>query len=182
MCVEEIHYVYGLIDPRTHKVFYIGRTKSPNDRLREHIKNAARKDTRKNRHIVEILSKGFEPKMTLLESGNKQDIIQKENEYIKKYSVSHKLYLKNDNHNPLTTDELERHWKFIHQRDLRLLNERDKYIKELESIHGCERCYKKIERLEHKINKLHEHTNRKKEQIKKLKQSIELLKQQLKQK
>lgn len=63
--MDRIFFVYGLIDPRTNEIFYIGKGKG--DRPEEHLKEAKRyektgKSTNvyKSRKILNILKAGFE--------------------------------------------------------------------------------------------------------------------------
>lgn len=58
-------YIYGLKDPETHKIRYIGKTKTPKARLSAHISRPA------NRHLKEwilsLMKKGRLPEMVILD-------------------------------------------------------------------------------------------------------------------
>ena len=66
-----IYTVYALIDPRTMVTFYVGCTKNPKRRLREHICRAqtgnAHAPAALRSYILEILNAGFQPSLTVLE-------------------------------------------------------------------------------------------------------------------
>ena len=67
--------IYGLRDPRTDGIRYIGKTVvSPNTRLRQHINNANRKKARgertnhKDNWVLSLVAVGLEPQLTVLET------------------------------------------------------------------------------------------------------------------
>lgn len=63
-------YIYGLFDPRTLELRYIGRTKNIALRLKGHISEAKhinKKDTHKNNWIKQLLNEGLEPAIEILE-------------------------------------------------------------------------------------------------------------------
>lgn len=65
------HYVYGLLDPRsskptTERIFYIGQTMRPKERLDAHIASAS--EAKKAARIDEILRSGHKPQMEILDS------------------------------------------------------------------------------------------------------------------
>jgi len=57
--MENIYYVYALIDPRTNLPFYVGKGK--NNRMLQHLKEGATSGVKKNNRIAEIRAAGFEP-------------------------------------------------------------------------------------------------------------------------
>jgi len=57
--MENIYYVYALIDPRTNLPFYIGKGK--NNRMLQHLKEGSANGVKKNARIAEIRSAGYEP-------------------------------------------------------------------------------------------------------------------------
>ncbi|SFM11570.1 LEM-3-like GIY-YIG domain-containing protein [Halopseudomonas yangmingensis] len=60
-------YVYGLVDPRDQKIFYIGKA-SANNRAFDHLKAAAT-ESRKSQRISEIRAAGCEPSVEVLRYG-----------------------------------------------------------------------------------------------------------------
>lgn len=58
-------YIYGLADPRTSKIRYIGRSVGVNRRLGEHINEVLR--TTKGRWIEELRAEGIPPTIFILE-------------------------------------------------------------------------------------------------------------------
>ncbi len=70
------HYVYLLEDPRSSKVFYVG--KGSGNRVFEHLATACLNDTEtakadKNETIREIIAAGLEPKTSILRHGLEED-------------------------------------------------------------------------------------------------------------
>jgi hypothetical protein len=57
--MENIYYVYALLDPRTNLPFYVGKGK--NNRMLQHLKEGATNGVRKNNKIAEIRASGVEP-------------------------------------------------------------------------------------------------------------------------
>jgi hypothetical protein len=57
--MENIYYVYALIDPRTNLPFYVGKGK--NNRMLQHLKEGATGGVKKNNRIAEIRAAGLEP-------------------------------------------------------------------------------------------------------------------------
>lgn len=63
-------YIYGLVDPRTEQIRYIGKTIDPKRRLYQHIRRAKRNMrsyTHKTRWLRQLFSENVEPKMIILE-------------------------------------------------------------------------------------------------------------------
>jgi hypothetical protein len=62
-------YIYGLVDPRTDVVMYIGKTVDIKNRLRQHRKpRADQRMTRVKSWAISLKSKGLEPSMVILEA------------------------------------------------------------------------------------------------------------------
>lgn len=89
-------YIYGLIDPRNDKIFYIGFTEYPNKRYNEHLNIRGKKrekNTYKENVINKILQLGLKPEMKIIDVCEKifnihlnmfdHEILEKY--YIKKY-------------------------------------------------------------------------------------------------
>lgn len=58
-------FMYSLIDPVTEQERYIGKTDTPQRRLKEHLQD--RRKTHKSNWIASLLSRGLEPAMRILE-------------------------------------------------------------------------------------------------------------------
>lgn len=58
------HYVYGLVDPRNNKIFYVGKA-SGNNRAFDHLRMAAGEGAKATR-IKEIRAAGLEPRVEVL--------------------------------------------------------------------------------------------------------------------
>lgn len=66
--------IYGLLEPRTSVLRYIGKAKCPNKRLRAHIAEAKRGSAFKDDWIRSLLRSGSEPALMALEHSNKSEI------------------------------------------------------------------------------------------------------------
>lgn len=65
---EELgYYVYGLVDPRDNKVFYVGKA-SGNNRAFDHFK-VLKNESEKSQKIAEIQTDGIEPRVDILRYG-----------------------------------------------------------------------------------------------------------------
>jgi hypothetical protein len=60
-------FIYGLTDPRTGQVRYVGKSNKPQRRLVEHIRYCTDQHTHKDHWIQQLLSEGVEPGMEILE-------------------------------------------------------------------------------------------------------------------
>lgn len=80
--------IYGLVDPRTNAVRYVGRTKQRLPmRLHQHIGNARRVKYQHARAkwIRELLEAGLKPLITLLEKTNDENQIAEENKWFGRF-------------------------------------------------------------------------------------------------
>ena len=59
--------IYALIDPRDGAIRYVGKSRRPAHRLREHVAESMAKRTHKDRWIQQALVAGFRPGMEILE-------------------------------------------------------------------------------------------------------------------
>jgi hypothetical protein len=59
--------------------FYVGRSKEPSVRFRAHIDTACPDGTKKERHIYEMMERGYDLNYEVLESGLPEDMTNKEN-------------------------------------------------------------------------------------------------------
>lgn len=79
--MENIYYVYALIDPRTDMPFYVGKGK--NNRMFNHLKEKT-SGVKKNNKIFEIREAGFEPiAIKLLENLSEDNAYKSEEDIIK---------------------------------------------------------------------------------------------------
>ncbi len=62
---KAINYVYYLTDPRTNEVKYVGKTKNPKARFKQHITKLDKTMTPKKKWLLELASKGMKPKMMI---------------------------------------------------------------------------------------------------------------------
>lgn len=74
--METKYYIYTLSDPRTNIVRYIGKTKNMEDRLKRHTYNynLKNKHTLKNKWLHELIIEGFNPKIEIVDIGDKDNI------------------------------------------------------------------------------------------------------------
>lgn len=66
-------YIYALIDPRTHKPFYVGQTPDPDRRLKAHIKRIHYKSVQgklyaSGEYIKNLHDDGLKPQIVILET------------------------------------------------------------------------------------------------------------------
>ncbi len=62
-----LHYVYGLVDPRDDKIFYVGKA-SANNRAFDHLR-ASEGEGAKSKRIREIRQVGLQPQVEVLRYG-----------------------------------------------------------------------------------------------------------------
>ncbi len=89
------YIVYGLIDPRDCKVFYIGKSCSGIKQMLRHNQphSLKRRGKLKNERILDIIQDGHESPLYIILAKCKscKDTVRKERAIIRKYSKTHKL-------------------------------------------------------------------------------------------
>lgn len=76
-------YIYGLIDPITKKVRYVGKTKRKlRTRLRAHINDKPKNNTYKFNWIQSLIQKGVEPEIFLIETCGENMWVDREKYWI----------------------------------------------------------------------------------------------------
>jgi group I intron endonuclease len=60
-------YIYALVDPTTKHIRYVGKTISPQNRLKAHIKNTDGKNTHRNAWVNKLARDGLTPEMEIIE-------------------------------------------------------------------------------------------------------------------
>jgi group I intron endonuclease len=78
----EIVYIYGLVDPITNQLRYIGKSVNPKSRFRRHIADINLHDSYKDRWIRYLVEKGFKPTLLIIDIVNKDEWIYWEKFYI----------------------------------------------------------------------------------------------------
>lgn len=68
---RKTHYIYGLIDPRTNALFYIGFTHNPEYRLSIHNQSGSA-GFKKRAFIKQMRAEGFKPQMVILQKCQEQ--------------------------------------------------------------------------------------------------------------
>ena len=82
-------HIYGLIDPRTQKIRYIGQTiQKPSYRFRNHLSEVKnpKYNTKKINWLKSLLNKNLEPQLIILEKTTEKLADTKEKEWISKYN------------------------------------------------------------------------------------------------
>jgi len=74
--------IYGLADPRTNEVRYVGKTTDPRRRLYHHIYLAPVGTTHRDRWIVQLLAEGVKPTLMVLETVGGESWQVREREWI----------------------------------------------------------------------------------------------------
>lgn len=89
------YVVYGLIDPRDSRIFYIGKSCSGLKQVLRHNQphSLRRKGEAKNRRILEIMQSGFQSPLFIILAKCKSHagVVRKERALIRKFSKTHAL-------------------------------------------------------------------------------------------
>ena len=80
-------YVYYLRCPLTDQVKYVGKTKNPKTRYKQHINKLDKTSTPKRRWLILLFSKGLQPKMEIAVKVN-GDARQQEQEHLDKHKAT----------------------------------------------------------------------------------------------
>lgn len=79
---EDSYYVYGLFDPKTEELRYVGVTYRPHKRLMNHIHSSKKATTHKDHWILSLKKQQLKPLMYVFEIVNKKDVQEIEQFYI----------------------------------------------------------------------------------------------------
>lgn len=85
----ETTFIYGLVDPRTEEIKYIGKSNKPSKRLREHISESKNKNgcgTKKENWIYKLYKLNLEPHIKILDEVKLEEYEYWEEFYIKKHT------------------------------------------------------------------------------------------------
>ena len=76
-------YIYYLQDPRNNEVKYVGATKNPKTRYKQHIKKLDKTPTPKKRWLISLFALGLNPKMKIVDkSDNERDARELEQHHL----------------------------------------------------------------------------------------------------
>jgi hypothetical protein len=90
------YYVYALIDPIIKEIRYIGQSKDPSNRYQQHLKNPS---SLLKPWFDKLKSKGKEPILSILESGEKHNILELEKKHINENKNNRLLNIVNNDKN-----------------------------------------------------------------------------------
>lgn len=76
-------YIYGLKDPETKEIRYVGKSAKPKARYRQHIKNCDLVNNHKRSWIKNLAEKGFVPELEILETTDQEHWELRERYWIK---------------------------------------------------------------------------------------------------
>lgn len=80
-------FIYGLIDPKTNELRYIGKSINPKVRLRKHISERNNHDSYKDRWVRKIYNSGFKPELIIIDEVLKSEWQFWEQHYIAYYKM-----------------------------------------------------------------------------------------------
>ena len=84
MIVTEIVYIYGLLDPRTDELRYVGKSINPRTRIRKHLSERYNHNSYKDRWIRKLMDDGVKPKLLII------DVVPKNNwQFWEMYYISY---------------------------------------------------------------------------------------------
>lgn len=75
-------YIYGLIDPITDDLRYVGKSINPNSRYRKHLQDSKKKISYKDKWIYSLLNKNLKPELLIIDVVHNDDWIFWEIHYI----------------------------------------------------------------------------------------------------
>lgn len=80
-----IIYIYGLCDPDSHTVMYVGKTSSPDTRLKFHLREASNNSSAKDKWIQSLLLVEKNPVFTIIEECTEDNEIEREKHWIARH-------------------------------------------------------------------------------------------------
>jgi predicted GIY-YIG superfamily endonuclease len=94
------YYVYKLVDPRTDIPHYVGVTDNLTRRRWEHLNNVGVTNTLKDAWIQELVRKGLEPRIEVIETAEEWDEVLEREKYWIQYYIRQGVHLFNITGNP----------------------------------------------------------------------------------
>jgi len=82
---KEIVYIYGLVEPTTKELRYVGKSKDPKVRLRKHISERFKHDSYKDRWIRKMVDSESRPELIIIDEVLKEEWQYWEQHYIAYY-------------------------------------------------------------------------------------------------
>lgn len=83
----EITYIYGLIDPKTNELRYIGKSINPKSRYRKHLSERFLRETYKDRWIRSVIDSGKKPHIEIIDIVDTTEWVYWEKFYISYYKM-----------------------------------------------------------------------------------------------
>lgn len=77
-------WIYALLDPRNNEIRYIGKSKDPQKRFKQHIYTSSKENTRKGNWIKSLIKKDLKPILKILKETDEDEFNFWEEFYIKK--------------------------------------------------------------------------------------------------
>ena len=84
--MENKVFIYGLLDPLTNDIRYIGKSNNPHRRFLSHIYNSILKKTYKDHWICKLLENNYKPLMIIIEECNETNWIEREMYHISQHN------------------------------------------------------------------------------------------------
>jgi hypothetical protein len=84
------HYIYGLKDPITGEIKYVGKTGDPAKRLKEHLRDGG--NIQKFFWIKELEKQNLQPSMEIIDVCDLNDVDAKEEKYVEEYLKKNELF------------------------------------------------------------------------------------------
>lgn len=87
-------YVYGLIDPITRRIAYIGISSDPDERLKAHMREGRRLRARYGpigEWIARLADQGHTPQLVILDQGDDEAMVRRETELIRQCRLADPL-------------------------------------------------------------------------------------------
>jgi len=82
---KEVVYIYGLVEPTTKELRYVGKSKNPKVRLRKHISERFKHDSYKDRWIRKMVDSESRPELIIIDEVLKEEWQYWERHYIAYY-------------------------------------------------------------------------------------------------
>jgi hypothetical protein len=87
LSIDQPYYVYGLADPFSKEIRYVGVTYRPSRRLKDHLYSCKKLITHKDKWLATLIHKNTKPELIILATVSYSDVSEAEKHWVKHFKI-----------------------------------------------------------------------------------------------